>query len=146
MAWTAGVRRGREIVDAGGEAIADGQVDVIDAYTTDAKLDQLKLVVLADELGFFPRYDAVLLSDYGKGGLTHIARMIELARAAARGGERLVVAVGGDGTVYVGSEVAVRAYGPDGAARWTLCTTYISFRMPACQGGCVKKYCKYCKN
>jgi rfaE bifunctional protein kinase chain/domain len=27
-------------------------------------------------------HDAVLLSDYGKGGLTHIARMIEIARAA----------------------------------------------------------------
>ena len=26
--------------------------------------------------------DVVILSDYGKGGLTHVARMIELARAA----------------------------------------------------------------
>jgi len=28
-----------------------------------------------------PNCDAVILSDYGKGGLTHIPRMIELARA-----------------------------------------------------------------
>ncbi len=28
--------------------------------------------------------EAVLFSDYGKGGLTHIPRMIELARAAGK--------------------------------------------------------------
>jgi osmoprotectant transport system permease protein len=43
------------------EAIAGGQVDVIDIYTTDAKLDKYQLTVLADDIGFFPRYDAVLL-------------------------------------------------------------------------------------
>jgi osmoprotectant transport system permease protein len=43
------------------EAIAGGQVDVIDIYSTDAKLDKYGLTVLADDLGFFPRYDAVLL-------------------------------------------------------------------------------------
>ena len=43
------------------EAIAGGQVDVIDIYTTDAKLDKYQLVVLEDDLNFFPRYDAVLL-------------------------------------------------------------------------------------
>jgi osmoprotectant transport system permease protein len=43
------------------EAIAKGQVDVIDIYSTDAKLDKYQLTVLADDAGFFPRYDAVLL-------------------------------------------------------------------------------------
>jgi osmoprotectant transport system permease protein len=43
------------------EAIAQGQVDVIDIYSTDAKLDKYGLTVLADDAGFFPRYDAVLL-------------------------------------------------------------------------------------
>ncbi len=43
------------------EAIAGGQVDVIDIYTTDAKLDKYQLTVLIDDGGFFPRYDAVLL-------------------------------------------------------------------------------------
>ncbi len=43
------------------EAIAGGQVDVIDIYSTDAKLDKYQLTVLADDAGFFPRYDAVLL-------------------------------------------------------------------------------------
>jgi len=39
------------------------------------------------------RYDTVLLSDYGKGGLAHITRMIELARAA---GKRVLVDPKGD--------------------------------------------------
>lgn len=43
------------------EAVAEGRVDVIDAYSTDAKLGRLKLRVLKDDLGFFPKYDAVLL-------------------------------------------------------------------------------------
>ncbi|MGW8271426.1 MAG: PfkB family carbohydrate kinase, partial [Burkholderiales bacterium] len=44
--------------------------------------------VLASKLAEFeralPACDAVILSDYGKGGLTHIERMIALARAAGR--------------------------------------------------------------
>ncbi|MFO1338210.1 MAG: glycine betaine ABC transporter substrate-binding protein [Burkholderiaceae bacterium] len=43
------------------DAIAAGQVDVIDIYTTDAKIEHLGLAVLADDAGHFPRYDAVLL-------------------------------------------------------------------------------------
>ncbi len=43
------------------DAIGGGQVDVIDIYTTDAKIDHLKLRVLQDSAGYFPRYDAVLL-------------------------------------------------------------------------------------
>ncbi|MFX6040525.1 hypothetical protein ABTE96_21385, partial [Acinetobacter baumannii] len=31
-----------------------------------------------------PSHDLVLFSDYGKGGLTHIPRMIELARRAGK--------------------------------------------------------------
>ena len=40
------------------EAVAQGQVDVTDAYTTDGKLERYGLVVLRDDLGFFPPYDA----------------------------------------------------------------------------------------
>lgn len=43
------------------EALAAGQVDVIDIYTTDAKIARLGVRVLADDRGFFPRYDAVVL-------------------------------------------------------------------------------------
>jgi osmoprotectant transport system permease protein len=43
------------------EALARGQVDLIDVYTTDAKIARGGLRVLRDDLAFFPRYDAVLL-------------------------------------------------------------------------------------
>jgi osmoprotectant transport system permease protein len=42
-------------------AIADGQADVIDIYTTDAQIEKLGLKTLKDDRDFFPRYDAVLL-------------------------------------------------------------------------------------
>lgn len=43
------------------EALAQQQVDVIDIYTTDAKLMPYSLRVLVDDAGYFPRYEAVLL-------------------------------------------------------------------------------------
>jgi len=43
------------------EAIAAGKLDVIDIYTTDAKIERFGLRVLEDDRAFFPRYDAVLL-------------------------------------------------------------------------------------
>ncbi len=42
-------------------ALANGSIDVKDAYSTDAKIEQNDLVVLEDELGFFPKYEAVFL-------------------------------------------------------------------------------------
>ncbi|MBI2296788.1 MAG: ABC transporter permease subunit [Betaproteobacteria bacterium] len=42
------------------EALAGGQVDVIDVYSTDAKIARYRLRVLEDDRGFFPAYDAVL--------------------------------------------------------------------------------------
>jgi len=63
--------------------------------------------VLADMLSDFvrvlPQYDAVLFSDYGKGGLTHIPRMIELARAAGK--PVLVDPKGDDYGRYAGATV-----------------------------------------
>ncbi len=43
------------------DAVAGAQVDLIDIYTTDAKIGHLGLRVLADDANHFPRYDAVLL-------------------------------------------------------------------------------------
>ena len=43
------------------EAMAQQQIDVMDIYTTDAKIEHLGLQVLVDDLHHFPRYDAVLL-------------------------------------------------------------------------------------
>lgn len=43
------------------DAVKDGRVDLIDIYSTDAKVGRYRLRVLKDDIGFFPRYDAVLL-------------------------------------------------------------------------------------
>ena len=47
------------------QALAQGQVDVVDAYSTDAQIQRLHLRVLRDDRAFFPRYDAVLLMRQG---------------------------------------------------------------------------------
>lgn len=43
------------------EALMAKQIDVIDIYSTDAKIGKLGLRVLQDDAGYFPRYDAMLL-------------------------------------------------------------------------------------
>ena len=43
------------------EAIGAGRIEVMDVYTTDAKIERFRLRVLKDDREFFPRYDAVLL-------------------------------------------------------------------------------------
>ena len=43
------------------DAIKGKKVDVIDIYSTDAKVGSYQLRVLQDDLNFFPKYDAVLL-------------------------------------------------------------------------------------
>jgi osmoprotectant transport system permease protein len=45
----------------GYSALANGSIDVKDAYSTDAKIEQDDLVVLKDDLQFFPKYEAVFL-------------------------------------------------------------------------------------
>jgi osmoprotectant transport system permease protein len=42
-------------------ALAGGQIDVTDVYTTDAEIAAYNLVVLQDDRAFFPRYDAAFL-------------------------------------------------------------------------------------
>ena len=59
--------------------------------------------MLSDFERVLPEHDAVLFSDYGKGGLTHIPRMIELARAAAK--PVLIDPKGSDYSRYAGATV-----------------------------------------
>lgn len=59
--------------------------------------------MLADFERVLPDHDAVLFSDYGKGGLTHIPRMIELARAARK--PVLIDPKGSDYSRYAGATV-----------------------------------------
>ena len=63
--------------------------------------------VLADKLADYEklldRCDAVILSDYGKGGLTHISKMIEMGRAAGK--PVLVDPKGSDYSRYAGATI-----------------------------------------
>ncbi len=59
--------------------------------------------LLSDFTRIVPRCDAVLFSDYGKGGLTHIPKMIEIARGAGK--PMLVDPKGGDYSRYAGATV-----------------------------------------
>jgi D-glycero-beta-D-manno-heptose-7-phosphate kinase len=59
--------------------------------------------MLADVARAVPQHDAVLFSDYGKGGLAHIPRMIELARNAGK--PVLVDPKGRDYSRYAGATV-----------------------------------------
>jgi len=43
------------------EALAAGKIDVMDVYSTDAKIERYGLRVLEDDRSYFPRYDAVIL-------------------------------------------------------------------------------------
>jgi osmoprotectant transport system permease protein len=43
------------------QALAAGEVDVIDGYSTDGQIARYDLVILEDDLGFFPPYDAAPL-------------------------------------------------------------------------------------
>lgn len=43
------------------EALAAGELDVIDVYSTDAKIERYRITVLDDDRRFFPSYEAVLL-------------------------------------------------------------------------------------
>lgn len=76
-------------------ALRDGQTDVKDAYSTDAKIGEYDLVVLADDRQFFPDYKAVFLYRLDAppsaiaqlerlSGTIDDARMIRLNAAAER--------------------------------------------------------------
>src|SRR6266478_219742 len=43
-------------------ALAGGEVDVMDVFSTDGQLERLRLRILRDDRGFFPDYSAVLLA------------------------------------------------------------------------------------
>ncbi len=59
--------------------------------------------MLSDYEAALPAHDAVLFSDYGKGGLTHIPRMIELARGLGK--PVLIDPKGSDYSRYAGATV-----------------------------------------
>ena len=58
-------------------ALANGSIDVKDAYSTDAKIEENDLVVLEDDLRFFPTYQAVFLfrSSMSPGPISALRRL-----------------------------------------------------------------------
>jgi osmoprotectant transport system permease protein len=58
-------------------ALANGSIDVKDAYSTDAKIEENDLVVLEDDLRFFPTYQAVFLfrSSMSPGAISALRRL-----------------------------------------------------------------------
>ena len=43
------------------QAVASGQADVIEVYTTEGAIEENDLIVLEDDRGFFPRYEAIIV-------------------------------------------------------------------------------------
>ncbi len=71
------------------DALAAGRVDVIDVYSTDAKLGRLGLVVLEDDRRFFPAYEAVVLmrASVDPAPLARLAGSIDAATMIAMNAE-----------------------------------------------------------
>lgn len=44
------------------QALEQGKIDLVDVYGTDARIQSLRLRVLEDDLGYFPRYDAIVVA------------------------------------------------------------------------------------
>ncbi len=114
------------------EAIGAGKIDVMDIYTTDAKIERFKLRALEDDKKFFPRYEAVLLyrldvpkrfpaawSELEKlAGRIDEGRMIRMNAAAELEGRSFADAArlldSGGGTVRAGQRSFLGAlFGPD---------------------------------
>ena len=71
------------------DAVKGKKVDLIDIYSTDAKVASYKLRVLQDDIGFFPKYDAVLLmrSSYDPAPLRSLEGRINESQMIAMNGQ-----------------------------------------------------------
>jgi osmoprotectant transport system substrate-binding protein/osmoprotectant transport system permease protein len=61
----------------GYSALANGSIDLKDAYSTDAKIEENDLVILEDDVRFFPKYQAVFLfrSSMSPGAISALRRL-----------------------------------------------------------------------
>jgi osmoprotectant transport system permease protein len=93
------------------EALATGQTDVIDVYTTDPHIERLGLRVLDDDRGFFPRYDAIVVYrlDLAARAPASLAAMQRLAGRVTRASmARANAAVAADGDVAAAATALLR--------------------------------------
>ncbi|MYD95981.1 MAG: ABC transporter permease subunit [Gammaproteobacteria bacterium] len=107
------------------QAIADGAIDLTDAYSTDGELNRYALTVLDDDLGFFPVYLAVPLvrvdlDDRAKDTLRRLANtlndseMREMNARAVLGGETTVAVA----TTYLAEKGIVAGDGSSAATQF----------------------------
>ena len=70
------------------DALVRGDVDIVDAYSTDAAIEKNKLILLEDDRNAFPRYDAVLLmrSDFDEKPLESLRGKLNEATMAKLNG------------------------------------------------------------
>ena len=70
------------------DALVRGDADIIDAYSTDAAIEQKDLILLEDDREAFPRYDAVLLmrSDFDEKPLQSLAGKLDESSIARLNG------------------------------------------------------------
>lgn len=93
-------------------ALAAGRADITDVYTTDAEVAYYSLRTLQDDLGYFPRYDAVLL---------YRADLEQRAPAALASMRRLLGAI--DEAQMIAMNAAVKI---DGAAEREVAAAFLS--------------------
>ena len=70
------------------DALVRGDVDIVDAYSTDAAIEKNKLILLEDDRNAFPRYDAILLmrSDFDEKPLESLRGKLNEATMAKLNG------------------------------------------------------------
>jgi osmoprotectant transport system permease protein len=93
------------------DAVKGKKVDVIDIYSTDAKVGSYQLRVLQDDLNFFPKYDAVLLmrTSFDPAPLRSLEGRINEAQMIAMNGEVEVTGLGGVAAEKTGATSAASA-------------------------------------
>lgn len=85
-----------------------GLIDVMDVYTTEARIDALNLKVLQDDRNYFPRYDAVLLYREDSAG-KYDAAIQQILRLEGKISERQMTACNRQAEVDGASEQQIAA-------------------------------------
>jgi osmoprotectant transport system permease protein len=93
------------------EALARGRLDVTDVYTTDPDIEKQSLVVLKDDLRFFPKYEAVIVYRQA------LAQQSPEAFAAM---QRLVGKIDEKTMIHANAMVALDRQSTEAAARYVL--------------------------
>ena len=102
-------------------ALDAGQIDVTDAYTTDAEIEAYGLTLLEDDRQFFPRYDAVFLyrSDLSPAGIAALQRLAgSIDEAQMRRFNRMVRMEGASERAVAAEALGIDAATQAGPSRW----------------------------